>query len=332
MIDISNPILLVISASSICFAISILYIILYFETLKEIDFALFSLFTFVVALSQLFFNQGLFFQPVTVIFFVIVFLYSLFLIVTGRVRRRKIYYLYFVGSLLLAGLSVFDSINAGHIYMKTINLSPVGAMIWAIVGAAAVSIFVRKANAFSRDGKIYIIDEKKEIEDKGTLDITDPLTGLYNNEFFNENIEEEVKDSIKMNRSLSLLMVDIDEFDEVSDALGKSISDRILSDISAIVKETVKEGDIPARCGDARFGVILPNTRITDAQEVGERLVKMVSEMRFVIEGKEDVSVTMSLGVTDLRGSDMVEDLVSRATDALKSAKDEGGNRVTVLK
>ncbi len=227
---------------------------------------------------------------------------------------------------------VFDAINAKHVYMEKINIFPIGAMIWAVVGASAVSIFVRKANISKRDGTIHIIDEKKDIEDKGTLDITDPLTGLYNNEFFDENIEDEVKDSIKMNRSLSLLMIDIDKFDEVSDGLGKSISDRILSYISAIIKKTVKEGDIPARCGDARFGIILPNTRITDACEVGERLVKIVSDVRFVIEGKKDVSVTMSLGATELRGSDMAEDLVSRTIDALRSASNDGGNRITVLK
>ena len=332
MYDIPNQIILMISALSICFAISLLYIILYFDKPKEKDFALFSLFTFVVALLQLLFDKGLVFQTVIVIFFVIVSLYSLFLIIAGKMMRRNFYYIYLVGALLLAGLSVFDSIKANHVDMEKITLFPIGAILWAIAGASAVSIFIHKANAASRDGMIHIINGKKSIEDKGTLDITDPLTGLYNNEFFNENIEDEVKDSIKSNRSLSLLMIDIDKFDEVSDVLGKSISDHILSDISAIIKKTVKEGDIPARCGDTRFGIILPNTRITDAWEVGERLVKMVSEVRFVIEGKEDVSVTMSLGVTDLRGSDMVEDLVSRAIDALESASNDGGNRVTVLK
>jgi diguanylate cyclase (GGDEF)-like protein len=331
MISITIPILLAISATSMCFAISILYLILYFDKPREMDFALFSLFTLVVARLQLLFFQGIVFQSITTLFLVIVSFYSLFLIIAGKVMRKKVYYLYFVGALLLAGLSVFDSINANHVYMGKINIFPIGAMIWAIVGASIVSIFVRKANTMS-DGTIHIIDEKKDIEDKGTLDITDPLTGLYNNEFLNENIEDEVKDSIKMNRSLSLLMIDIDKFDDVYKSLGKSISDYILSDISEIIRKTVKEADIPARCGDARFGIILPNTRITDAWEVGERLVKIVSDMRFVIEGKKDVFVTMSLGATELRGSDMAEDLVSRTLDALGSASDDGGNRITVLK
>ncbi len=332
MINMTIPILLAISATSMCFAISILYLILSFSKPKEMDFALFSLFTLVVARLQLLFFQGIVFQSITTLFLVIVSLYSLFLIIAGKAMRKKVYYLYFVGALLLAGLSVFDSINVNHVYMEKINIFPIGAMIWAIVGASVVSIFVRKANASKRDGTIHIIDEKKDIKDKGTLDITDPLTGLYNNEFFNENIEDEVKDSIKMNRSLSLLMIDIDKFDDVYKILGKSISDYILSDISEIIKKTVKEADIPARCGDSRFGIILPNTRITDAGEVGERLVKIVSDVRFVIEGKKDVSVTMSLGATELRGSDMAEDLMSRAIDALGSASDDGGNWITVLK
>lgn len=321
------------NASSICLAISLIYIISYFVSVKEIDFVLFAVFTFVIALQQLFLDSSFVFQYAIVLFLLVVSIYSLTLAVRRGGRKTKIYYLYFAGGLLLSGLIFFDLMkSADYVYGEIIRLSTIGAILWAVIGGSVVLTYVHETTASFPNGSIHIINAKEDVEDKGTLDITDPLTGLYNDEFFRESIEEEVKDSIKMNRSLSLLITDVDEFDKIFGYLGKSITDHILSEISAIIKNTIKEGDFPARYGDARFAIILPNTKVTGAFEVGERILKRVCKVRFVIEGKPDVFVTMSSGITELRGSDMTEDLVSRALNALESAKRVGGDRITVKK
>ncbi|MBN1573760.1 MAG: diguanylate cyclase [Deltaproteobacteria bacterium] len=320
-------------ASSICLVFALLFIILYFLSEREKDFALFSIFTLVVAAQQFILNRSVVFQYVIALFFLSVSFYSLFLILKGMKRRRQVYYLYFTGSLFLFILGGLDLIKGGdYVYGGMKSLTPVGSIVWAVIGASVVLNYIHKRRIPARDKMVYIVDAKRDVEDKGTLDITDPLTGLYTMEFFEECIEEEVKDSLKMNRSLSLIVADVDKFDNVVEAYGKSISDRILAEISVIIKSSIKGRDLPARYGKSLFAVILPNTKLIGAWEVGERMAKNVGEVQFVIGGKPDVFVTMSLGVTELRGSDMVEDFVKRAVDALESARAGGGNVVNAVK
>ena len=320
-------------ASSVCLVFSLLFIILYFFSERERDFAVFSLLLLVIALQQFLLNRFVVFQYLIVLFFLAVSIYSLFLIIKGMKRRRQIYYLYFAGGLFLFLIGSLDLIKAGdYVYRDIASLTPFGSVLWVIIGASVVLNYVHKRRIPTRDKMVYIADVKRDVEDKGKLEITDPLTGLYTAEFFEECIEEEVMDSLKMNRSLSLIIADVDEFDKVVEDYGKSISDRILSEISVIIKSSIKGRDLPARYGDNLFAVILPNTKIIGAWELGERMAKNVGEVQFVIGGKPDVSVTMSLGVTELRGSDLVEDLIKRAADACESANAGGGNVVNAVK
>jgi two-component system cell cycle response regulator len=163
-----------------------------------------------------------------------------------------------------------------------------------------------------------------------TMAISDGLTNLFTRDFFDENIEAEVLDSIQNNRSLSLMMIRLDDFKNVKEVLGEELSDSLISEIATVIKRTLKGSDLPSRYETEVFAILLPNTGTPGAEEVAERIRHMVEEMEFFSPGNPDVTMTVSVGVATLRGSDMPADLMKRCADSLKSAMKHGGNRVGV--
>jgi diguanylate cyclase (GGDEF)-like protein len=182
-----------------------------------------------------------------------------------------------------------------------------------------------------KDVLVNLTETKRELEHKELLAITDGLTGLYNRGFFDESLEEEVTDSIRNNKSLSIIMMDIDGFKAVNDTLGHTIGDSVLAEISAVIKRNARGSDLPSRYGGEEFAVILPNTNIHEAYEVSERIRRTIREIRFVVEGKPDTCVTISAGVTTLKGTDLAIDFLARADKALMSAKARGKDNTYVI-
>jgi diguanylate cyclase (GGDEF)-like protein len=240
---------------------------------------------------------------------------------------------YVIGGIILLGLGSLEIMTElGVIAPTSIKYSSFGAVILALVGASVVLVHFYQVRASLRNILINLTETERELEKKERLAITDGLTGLYNRAFFDESIDEEVKDSIKNNKSLSLIMLDIDGFKRVNDTLGHLIGDSVLAEISGIIKRGARGSDLPARFGGEEFAVILPNTTIHEAHEVGERIRHKINEINFMVEGKPNISVTVSVGVATLKGTDMAKDLLDRADKALITAKRRGKNTVCVIK
>ncbi len=264
--------------------------------------------------------------------------FLIFTLVDPFIRRRQptrgpLPVFYVVGVIILLGLGSLEIMTELDVIPPTsVKYSSFGAVTLSLVGASVALVHFYQVRTSLKNILINLTETERELEKKELLAITDALTGLYNRAFFDESIEEEVRDSIKNNKSLSLIMLDIDGFKRVNDTLGHLIGDSVLAEISGIIKRGARASDLPARFGGEEFVVILPNTTIHEAHEVGERIRSKIEEINFIVEGRPNTSLTVSIGVATLKGTDLAKDLLDRADKALLTAKRRGKNTVCVIK
>ena len=156
----------------------------------------------------------------------------------------------------------------------------------------------------------------------------DGLTGLWNRTYFDRRLAQEVSESIRHRRSLTLVMCDVDGFKKLNDERGHPFGDMVLERLAKIL-QSGRGSDIPCRYGGEEFGIILPNTSGSEALEVADRYRRAIElETWPSAAGKV---ITASFGIADismLPGTQGVEDLIAAADSALYKAKLNGRNRV----
>jgi diguanylate cyclase (GGDEF)-like protein len=193
---------------------------------------------------------------------------------------------------------------------------------------------VAKALKYSRLKKYHDLLEAKN-EELRLLSITDQLTQLYNRRYLQEVLRREFTRAKRYRSRLSCMIVDIDHFKNVNDTLGHMQGDAVLRELSALVRNTTREVDIPFRFGGEEFLVLLPETDRRGAEVVAERLRRAAEAMpifRLGGELAEDLKITISVGVAafpDPRIRSEI-DLVTQADEALYLAKRQGRNCVMV--
>jgi two-component system, cell cycle response regulator len=161
------------------------------------------------------------------------------------------------------------------------------------------------------------------------MSVTDPLTGLYNRRFLNERMLEELDRAQRYQYPISCLMLDIDNFKEVNDSKGHIQGDRILQEISVLLKNCSRVVDIPVRYGGEEFLLVLPQTDLGGANVVGERIRKTIETTQFFKEDPK-MQVTVSLGAAAFSHDQIhsAEKLLKLADEALYEAKRAGKNRL----
>ncbi|MNO15855.1 putative diguanylate cyclase YdaM [compost metagenome] len=150
----------------------------------------------------------------------------------------------------------------------------------------------------------------------------DSLTGLYARHY----LDEVIKDKQITEFCGSLIVVDIDQFKMVNDTYGHQKGDKILRQVSEIVKSSIRQGDIAARWGGEELAVYLPQLGVQQAVFVAERIRKRVM-------GETEPCVTVSCGIAEWSWTDdkvSVESLFYRADMALYEAKNNGRNQVVI--
>ncbi|MBF0522079.1 MAG: GGDEF domain-containing protein [Candidatus Omnitrophica bacterium] len=158
--------------------------------------------------------------------------------------------------------------------------------------------------------------------------IMDSLTDVYTRRYVMERFQEEVKRSKARNIKLSFLMMDVDFFKAVNDTHGHLTGDQVLREIGNIIKDSIREIDIPGRYGGEEFCIVLPDTDYLGAQYVAERIRKSVEES--AIKAYDTlVQTTVSIGVSNYPSDGQnINDLVDKADFALYRAKKYGRNKV----
>lgn len=158
------------------------------------------------------------------------------------------------------------------------------------------------------------------------LAIRDALTGLYNRRGLEEMLRAE---ELRRNQStLSLLVIDLDNFKLINDNYGHPVGDLVLESVSRIIRENTRQGDIVARYGGEEFAVFLPSTVGSNARTVAERLRKKIAEKELIVDGSV-IKVTVSIGVAcNADGAASSGTIMTRADQAMYQAKRQGKNRV----
>lgn len=174
-----------------------------------------------------------------------------------------------------------------------------------------------------------VIDNARLYEQIRNMATLDGLTGAYNHSHFHELLEQELVRGQRYRRPFSLLMLDIDHFKRVNDTFGHQTGDRALQGFVARCKEELRETDILGRYGGEEFVILLPETGLTRARMVAERLRESIAGMTLTAGG-DKLNMTVSIGVTAWPecGKDDVGSVISKADTALYKAKHEGRNRV----
>lgn len=155
---------------------------------------------------------------------------------------------------------------------------------------------------------------------------TDYLTGLPNHRFFQATLAVELGRAQRHNRTLSLLIIDLDFLKSVNDRFGHPAGDLVIRTIAEVIRTTCREIDFPARYGGEEFTVILPDTGLPGAVQVADRLREKIAAQQFPGIG----NVTASIGVSNYPVNALSkQDLIRVADQALYAAKNGGRNRVS---
>lgn len=154
---------------------------------------------------------------------------------------------------------------------------------------------------------------------------TDGLTGLANHRTFYEVLEQELWRSKRYGEQISLIMVDIDNLKTINDTFGHKAGDKVIMETSRRIKESIRQIDTAARYGGDEFAIILPNTSLADATVVAERMVSVVSSTP-VVWRKDEIPVSISVGLGPYGPDSTPDDITSRADKALYAAKQAGKN------
>ncbi len=193
------------------------------------------------------------------------------------------------------------------------------------------SDFVKKP--FENEHLIHIVNqaleksrtltEKEELEEEvRRLSITDDLTGLYNHRHFFKTLESELTRMKRQKTSLSLLMLDVDNFKRYNDGHGHVEGDRVLKKIGEIIKHSIRHNvDSGYRYGGDEFASLLIGASLEQALTIAERI-------RLTIEEAGFKDITVSVGLAEFQDGFDLERFVKSADDAMYVAKHSGGNRV----
>jgi diguanylate cyclase (GGDEF)-like protein len=214
----------------------------------------------------------------------------------------------------VASLGYLIALTAGAIEpLAPTTIATVSINLTALILLAYVAMVIAREQRRARDAAIR-------------LSTVDPLTGLYNRTFFFAAVDREIARSARSGRGFCLLMMDLDELKAVNDRHGHFIGDRVLRGVGDVIAEGVRRIDIAARYGGDEFVVLLPETEVTGAYVLAEKIRLGVAEL--TVPGTE-VRSSMSVGVVSFPDDGRTSDeLMISADQAMYSSKHAGKNRV----
>jgi len=223
-----------------------------------------------------------------------------------------------------------------------------------VIGAISISLPVKNALAENRTSKLLVIFgaavtivivlagtylfswrlvvKLDQVQSHLVLQATtDELTGLMNRRTILKRLDEEQQRAIRLRQNLCIMIIDLDHFKLINDKYGHLFGDLVLKNVAASIRNTVRTYDITGRIGGEEFLIVSPEVAMEVAISLAERVRRLISEL-VIEQGGQEISVTVSVGVTTLESGDMgVVPMMKRADQALYLAKEQGRNRVVAL-
>jgi diguanylate cyclase (GGDEF)-like protein len=182
--------------------------------------------------------------------------------------------------------------------------------------------------------QIAVALESAEWHERATqfqlMSITDPLTGLLNRRYLEERLTDELNRSERYNYSMSCLMIDIDDFKSYNDRNGHQAGDVALKITAHALKGALRSADVACRYGGEEFCIILPQTSLSEAGVIAERMRQRVADREYPYGKLQPLgNVTVSIGISTLgKYIDTGEKVILAADRALYTAKAQGKNRI----
>ncbi|HEV2649753.1 MAG TPA: PleD family two-component system response regulator [Rhizomicrobium sp.] len=160
--------------------------------------------------------------------------------------------------------------------------------------------------------------------------ITDQLTGLHNRRYMSRHLDNLVESAGRSAKPLAFLILDIDYFKAVNDGHGHDIGDEVLKEFANRIAANIRGIDLACRFGGEEFVVVMPDTDVSLAFTIAERLRKSIEMSPIPISRPPgSLNITISIGIAGSEGmGDTADALLHRADQALYSAKRAGRNRV----
>lgn len=181
-----------------------------------------------------------------------------------------------------------------------------------------------------RDAKEELIESNLRLQELVEID---DLTGLFNMRSIFDKLEFEMERGKRFNRSVTVVMIDMDHFKIVNDGHDHLFGSYVLSEVGKIIKQCTRTVDIPARYGGDEFLIVLSEIPLAGIEQFCERLRSRIEQAVFS-QGKDAIKLTVSMGFcTSVVGESIApKELVRRADMALYQAKKSGRNRVASYK
>jgi diguanylate cyclase (GGDEF)-like protein len=167
------------------------------------------------------------------------------------------------------------------------------------------------------------VENARRFREARKLADLDALTELHNRRYFHETLGREVVRAQRYGRRLALVVFDIDDFKDVNDRIGHLAGDAVLAEAAARVRDVVRSADVPCRVGGDEFAVIMPESRLEDAEQLFARVQSAIAGRPLALGGR----LRISGGIAEVRGDDDPMTFFERADRALYQAKEAGKGR-----
>ena len=206
-----------------------------------------------------------------------------------------------------------------------------GGVVWVMRTATVV----RDASG----APLHFLDQVQDVTERRRFEHElrhladhDPLTGLYNRRRFEQELDRQVTEVARYGPRGALLVLDLDHFKYVNDALGHHAGDELILSVAATLRGRLRDADILARLGGDEFAVLLPNVDERGAQHVAGDLVRAIRDEASIGTSERRRRVTTSVGVAPFRAGDVTgEELLIAADLAMYDAKEAGRDRFAVV-
>jgi diguanylate cyclase (GGDEF)-like protein len=162
--------------------------------------------------------------------------------------------------------------------------------------------------------------------------MTDDLTGLVNRRRFMAALDAEIERVSKLGGTLSVVLIDLDDFKLVNDRFGHHSGDEVLEAFAALLEQHIRDVDIAARLGGEEFALLLPEADLAGAAATANRLCRSLAVRPLASADGHPLMLTASFGVAPFAPGDTGDELLRLADRALYRAKGEGKNRVRLAR
>jgi diguanylate cyclase (GGDEF)-like protein len=193
-------------------------------------------------------------------------------------------------------------------------------LLWAVV-LSLIAVVVGRLSDYWHEALASLqLAHKKDV-------LTDVLTGVANRRAYEFELTRRISQRERDGSPLTLLLLDIDFFKKFNDRYGHAAGDAVLQKVAQIMQGTIRKADLVARIGGEEFAVILPGISFEEAQDVAERIRRLIEAQRVNYDSLI-LRVTVSVGFAQLLPAEDASSLIKRTDAALYSSKEAGRNCV----